>query len=667
LQRKTVNIKYPGMRKIKYNQIRDFLISQPAWAFACNFLLVLVVFTLSRLFFFVVNKSYFPGVDSSHLLTLFKGGMQFDLSALLYINALYIAMQLIPFRFRNNESYQAVARGWFVITNGIAVIINCVDIPFFRFTNRRTTWSIFSEFGNETTGSLSKIIFTAIAQYWYVTLFALASVAVLWLLYRTPRKSVGAQRAGFVYYLAHTALLAVIAFYSVIGIRGGFGDYTRPLTVSHANKFVNNGNETAVVLNTPFCLIRTVHRKVFKVPDYFNNESDMTSLYSPLHHPEPQGEFKPLNVVIIIWESLGKETTGFFNPGLEDGTYRGFTPFLDSMLTQGLTFKYSYCNGTKSIDAMPSILSSIPMFIEPFFLTNYSTNDISSLACVLKQKGYYSAFFHGAPNGSMGFQAFAKIAGFDDFFGYEQYNNSHDFDGTWAIWDEEFLQFYADQMGKMKQPFITSIFTASSHHPFRLPEKYKDQFPEGKHPILKGIAYTDYSIRKFFRKMSQYEWYDNTLFVICADHSCTPVHDEYFTGLGRYSIPVLFYRPGSNLKGLVDSIPVQQTDIMPSILSYLNFDKPYFAYGQDIFTTKVNDKFVINYNNGIYQLVKGDYMQQFDGEKTTAVYNYRTDSLLRNNLIGQVEEQNKNESLTKSVVQQYLTRMTENKLRVPDK
>jgi phosphoglycerol transferase MdoB-like AlkP superfamily enzyme len=266
----------------------------------------------------------------------------------------------------------------------------------------------------------------------------------------------------------------------------------------------------------------------------------------------------------------------------------------------------------------------------------------------------------------MGFEAYAKIAGFDDHFGYEQYNNSSDFDGTWAIWDEEFLQFYASQMGKMKQPFITSLFTASSHHPFRVPKKYKDKFPQGKHPIFQCIAYTDYAVEQFFKKMSQYEWYNNTLFVITADHTNHPVYDEYFTALGRYSVPILFYHPGSDLKGLVDSIPVQQIDIMPTVLSYLNYDKPFFAYGQDILTTKAADKFVINYNNGTYQMLKCDYLQQFNGEKTKAVYNYKTDTLLRNNLFEQTDGQNETEMLIKSIVQQYLERMTENRLRISD-
>jgi len=652
----------------KYNRFTGFLDlfrTQPAFAALCNFLLIMIVFSLTRIFFYLVNKNFFPDVDMSRLQTMLIGGLKFDLSALLYINVLYIVVQLIPFRFRSARAYQTTARWIFMITNSIAIIVNCMDIPYFLFTNRRSTWSVFSEFSNETSDRLSKIIFGSMLEYWYVTLFAVVVIVLLWLLYRIPRKPAGGRRFNFAYYLVHTAIFIIVGYYSVMGIRGGFGKYTRPITISNANEYVNNGNETAIVLNTPFCMFRTLSKKkVFTNPHYFDDEAVMTALYSPVHNPQPQGAFKPLNVVVIIWESFGKETTGFFNHELENGTYQGFTPFMDSLFTQGLTFKYSYADGVKSIDAMPSVLSSIPMFIEPFFLTAYSTNEISSLAETLKQKGYYSAFFHGAPNGSMGFQAFAKSAGFDDYFGYDQYNNPRDFDGTWAIWDEEFLQFYAAEMGKMKQPFITSIFTATSHEPYHIPDRYKGKFPKGKDPVLECMAYTDYAMRQFFKTMSQYEWYNNTLFVICADHMNHPVYDKSFTSTGRYSIPILFYQPGSNLKGLVDSIPVQQTDIMPSVLSYLNYDKPYFAYGQDIFTTKATDKFVINYNSGMYQLLKGDYFQQFDGEKTRAVYNYKTDPMLRNNICGQVEVQSENEMLMKSVIQQYITRMTENRLRV---
>jgi phosphoglycerol transferase MdoB-like AlkP superfamily enzyme len=624
---------------------------------------MLIIYYLCRIFFFLVNESYFTGMTFSHMISLLKGGLQFDISALAYTNAAYLLMQIIPFRFRYRRAYQNVAKWIFVAVNSIAVIANCIDVVYFRYASRRTTNTVFAEFQNE--GNILKIIVTEAFNYWYVSLFALALIFMAYRLYRFPA-SVERRRfslkSGIIFYSAHTLLMCAFVYGAIIGMRGGTGVATRPITLSNANRYVNRGNETAIVLNTPFCIIRTVDKKVYANPQYFDSETEMAAIYSPLHSPPPQKEFKPLNVVIMILESFGKEYSGFFNRHLDKGTYAGYTPFLDSLYAEGLTFKYSYSNGRKSIDAMPSILSSIPMFIEPYILTPYSTNSISSIAEVLKGKGYYTAFFHGAPNGSMGFQAYAKSAGFEDYFGLNEYGNDRDLDGTWAIWDEEFLQFYAGKMGEAKQPFVTSVFTASSHHPFRIPARYEGRFPEGTLPIHKCVGYADHALRLFFRKMSQYDWYSNTLFVITADHTNQTSHDEYVTDINSYSVPVLFYHPGSELKGL-DTLPVQQIDIMPSILGYLNYGEPYFAYGQDVFNTDGKDRFAVNYNNRIFQFLQNDYFMQFDGRDTKSVYKYKSDIFLKNNLAGTVPEQSEMETKLKAIIQQYIVRMIENRLK----
>lgn len=109
-------------------------------------------------------------------------------------------------------------------------------------------------------------------------------------------------------------------------------------------------------------------------------------------------------------------------------------------------------------------------------------------------------------NGSMGFQAFARSVGFQKYFGRTEYNEDPnyngdaDFDGTWAIWDEEFLQFYCDRMSEMKEPFVTSVFTATSHGPFDLPERYKGKFPTGDDPLFETVAYSDYAIQRFLKR-----------------------------------------------------------------------------------------------------------------------------------------------------------------------
>ena len=281
--------------------------------------------------------------------------------------------------------------------------------------------------------------------------------------------------------------MLITTYFVVIGIRGGFGKYTRPITISNALQYTNTPRETAIVLNTPFSLMKSLENETYVHPHYMSN-SEMERLMTPIHKiANDRGQMSNDNVVILILESFGKEYMD-----------AGYTPFLDSLFAYSKTYRYSYASGRKSIDAMPSVLSSIPMLIEPFIVTPYSTNQVSSIADCLGREGYSTAFFHGAPNGSMGFQAYARAAGFDTYYGMDDYDGPEAFDGTWAIWDEEFLQYYARTMSRMHEPFMTAVFTASSHHPFRVPKRYEGVFPQGSLPIHQCIGYSDYALRQFF-------------------------------------------------------------------------------------------------------------------------------------------------------------------------
>ncbi|MBO7440676.1 MAG: LTA synthase family protein, partial [Bacteroidales bacterium] len=305
-----------------------------------------------------------------------------------------------------------------------------------------------------------------------------------------------------------------------------------------------------------------------------------------------------------------KEYSGFFNGN------EGYTPFLDSLYQQGLTFTNSFATGRKSIDAMPSILAGIPYLTDHFFMSMYSNNKVNSIASLLKAKGYYSAFYHGAPNGSMGFLHFSRLAGFDDYYGMTEYCNDQsfnamdDFDGHWAIWDEEFLQYYAKSMGEIQQPFITTCFTATSHSPFRIPERYKERFPEGPQPITKCIQYTDNALRLFFDRMKQYPWYGNTLFVITADHTNQTLSREYTTDRNVFKVPILIYQPGG-IKKMSEKL-FCQADITPTILDYLNYDKPYITFGNSYFNNSDTTGYVVNFSEPLYQISMDKYFLQFD-------------------------------------------------------
>ena len=628
---------------------------------ALNLLLVMAIYTLSRVFFYWINIDLYPNVDNAHLMEMVMGGWRFDLTALLYLNSLYILLILLPLpvQIRNNEQYIRVTNYSFYIPNIIGLIANTMDMVYVRFTDRRTTCTLFTEFQND--GNLAQIILQAAGQYWYVTLFGIAIIALLIVASRKTWQIKTPSRT-WMYYLANSALMVVSIYFVVIGIRGGFGKYTRPITISNAMQYANTPQETAILLNTPFSLMKSLENTTYVHPQYFSNE-EAEAIFSPIHidEIEENGRMGQTNIVVIILESFSKEYIGFYNQDIAG--YQGYTPFLDSLLAHSVTYTHSFASGRKSIDAMPSVLSSIPMLIEPYIVTPYSTNAVSSLAACLRDEGYATAFFHGAPNGSMGFQAYARSAGFEQYFGMDEYDGIDAFDGTWAIWDEEFLQYYAQRMSQMQEPFITAVFTASSHHPFRVPERYEGVFPKGEKPIHPCVGYTDYALRKFFGYAQEQDWYENTLFVITADHTNQVSLPEYATAKGLFEVPIAFYSPQWSQGEVHEQSAVSQTDIMPSVLAYLGYQKPFFAFGENILTNEKLHPWAICYNHPAYQLLSDSLLLQFDGQNTYAVYNYQNDPLLQNNIANEIDY-SAMERYLRAYIQQYIYRLTTNQLTI---
>lgn len=392
--------------------------------------------------------------------------------------------------------------------------------------------------------------------------------------------------------------------------------------------------------------------------DFFKDGNNIEEIYSPVHAYNFENGMDKKNVVIIILESFSREFIGAFNKQLENGTYKGYTPFLDSLIEHSLVFPNAFANGRKSIDAMPSIITSIPALVLPYISSEYASNKVKGLPAILGEQGYSSAFFHGAPNGSMGFQSFAQLSGFDRYRGKTEYNNDADYDGIWGIWDEPFFQFYANEMSAMEEPFFTTIFSLSSHHPFKIPEQYEGAFPKGTMPIHQCVGYTDNALRQFFKTASKQKWFKNTLFVITADHNTICHYDKYKNNAGAFAIPLIFFSPGSELKG-ADSSVAQQTDIMPTVLHHLKYSKPFIAFGNNLLAD--DNRFAINFWSENYQLITDSLAIHFDGKKFSGLFDFRTDPGLKNNILPDKKDA-KLEQFTKAVVQQFNNRMIEDRL-----
>jgi len=674
---------------------------RPLLAVLVNLLLVYVVYFIARVMFLIENWNlYADSMTLQHLMELMRGGVTFDTTAILYTNALWVLMVLFPLHWKETHTYHKACQWLFVIVNLLTLTINLGDTVYFHFSMRRTTTTIFQEFENES--NLGSIFFTEAMSHWYFFLLSALVGWGLWKLYVTPN---GLQTEGsaathgshkvrplgktWTYYLTYTISLLIFVPFCVAGMRGGWTRDIRPITVSNANNYCDRPAETGIVLNTPFALIRTIGKNNFEMPLYFESEEEMVQVFDPVYVPRTyrtnkaietneanetnDTTFRKKNVVVIIIESFAREYIGFYNRHIEG--YKGFTPFTDSLLDNGaLTYRYSYCNGRKSIDGMPSILSSIPMFIEPFFLSPYSVNHVSGIADCLNSKGYETAFFHGAERGSMGFMAFARATKFKEYYGREDYaadprtGGDKDFDGWWGISDEPFMQYMCKKMTDMQQPFMTALFTLSSHHPYRVPDAWKDTFPEENPdmPVYKVIRYADMALQHFFESAKKQPWFENTIFAITADHTNAVALSEYRTDLGGFCVPVIFYDPSGEMgSGMVDAI-AQQTDIMPTILNYLGYDQPYVTFGKDLLHTPAEETWAVNYLDGIYQYVRYGHILQFNGEHTTAVYSLN-DVMMRNNLIKEshVEVDTllpKMELELKAIIQQYMDRMINNRL-----
>ncbi len=398
-----------------------------------RFTVLMAFYSICRILFYLFNTASFPKVTFTSFLTILKGGLMFDISALIYLNAIYMLLFLLPFQFKFSNWYQKLLKWLFIIGNSVGIAFNLIDIVYYRYILKRTTASMFDvaayDAGN--TNLLMRFVY----DFWYILLILIILVVLLSVLYSLVKPKPFRFRKPIFYSLSGIPFIFVIVVLSIIGVRGGYRHSTRPINMNNAGAFVNAPEEMAIVQNTPFCIMRTWGKKAFVHKNYFASEEELSRIYSPVHVPDSVAPARKDNVVIIILESFSRAFVGSLNPQLQDPLDRSYTPFLDSLINESLVFTNAFANGRKSIDAIPSVTASIPALVLPYVVSERSGNAINSLAGLLAGQGYQTAFFHGAPNGSMGFDAFTKIAGFQKYYGLNEYGNEADFDGIWGVWD----------------------------------------------------------------------------------------------------------------------------------------------------------------------------------------------------------------------------------------
>lgn len=578
-----------------------FIYLQNLKTLAKRILYVTLFYSICRILFVLFQYNTFDEINFIN----FLGGIRFDLSVIIYSNILIIIGHSIPGVFKYGKAYQQTLKVLFFLTNSLFLATNFIDLVYFEFTGKRSTFDLITAKGME--NEIMGLIPSYVSQYWHVAFCYLIFTLIFWKfipnfkvckINKTPIKS----------------LYSILGFILVLGVslvlgRGGVQE--KPLSRIDAVKY-SSTNNNVIVLNTPFCIIKTLKDKEkLTILNHFE-EDQLQKIYSPIKSYHKGKTMTKKNIVIIIAESFGDENISYSSPKI------GNTPFLDSLIPHAIYFSNGYANGRLSSEALPSLLTGVPsLFGEAFINSSYAFNEIESLPKLLKKQGYETAFFHGAFNGSQNFDQYAKVAGFDSYYGKDEYPISGHEDGKWGIFDEEFLRFFGEETSRMTPPFLASIFTISSHMPFVIPERFKGTFGSSKSVFYEAVGYTDHALKKYFEYAQTQGWYQNTIFIITADH-CSMLSKKYNTPpLENYSIPILLFDPSKNTAE-INTKNIQHIDVMPSVLDYLNYPEPFFSFGNS-YKEKAN--LIVNLINNNYHVIIDDYYFIFDGETIIEIYN----------------------------------------------
>ena len=618
--------------------------------------LAYVFYFFARVLFYFYNSNMII-IESVHeFFYLCFIGLTFDTSAILYANVLFILISLIPFKNINSDKFQKRIMILYFSTNLIAYSTNFFDFIYYRFSQSRLTTRVFDILENET--NKMALAGSFIYNYWHVFIFFFLLVYVWIYLYKKIKISHTKPIYDLKFYIFSTLSSLFIVFVCVIGVRGGIGNATRPINMVDAHRFVKKGIHADFVLNSPFSFIRTFNKNFFKKKN-FMDPLKVNAVLSPIKKVNDSVYSQP-NVMILVMESFGREYIGAFNKNRNIKDYVSYTPFLDSLSNNSMIFTNAFANGRQSIEALPSILASVPSFKIPFTSSPYANQEIQSLVSVFNEKGYTTSFFHGAPNGSMGFLGLSNILKFDNYFGKNEFNDNSLYDGFWGIWDEPFLQYVNNTTSKLKEPFFSTFFSLSSHEPFYVPEKYEGVFPMGDVQMHQVIGYSDNALRKFFESAKTEPWFDNTIFIITADHTNQFWYPYYSAPVNRFSIPVLFYHPNNSFRGENDVL-MQQMDIFPSIVDLIGYDKPLNSWGRSVFS-HLGQPFSINYSGTVYHFSMDNYTLVFDGNEVIGVYDIN-DYWLENNIINnKTIDFSNEETYLKAFIQDYMDRIIDKKL-----
>jgi phosphoglycerol transferase MdoB-like AlkP superfamily enzyme len=592
------------------------------WFLLC----LLLIHSVLKIIFYQYNHALiFSGAasDSKNTagLQLIKWSLANDLLTLLAINIFLLFAITLGQLVSKKISYWLILP-LFVLINSFAVMLNLIDIFYFRFHFQRANADLLYVIDHP---------FNRLMQQNFFIIFTsgICIASIIWLIWVLHKKLYNSFSTGnncrFI-----TAILFVFAFFIFL-FKNTFSKFlvpTYPLVTVKSNQLpmVQNSFQTFVY-------------SVFRNGAGNHLSNYMTNVACDSIFPirkklkiDSTTPAKP-NIVLFIMESIPFD---FFD---SSSVFKVSMPFFDSLLQKSIFFNNAFCYAHESNKGITAILAGIPTLADiPVYHSSQINMPVTPIGSALKKLNYQSLFCIGDEYDNFGFAKCANWMGMDKYYSQEDipdYKNlpAH----SMGLQDENVLRFFLQKINDGQKPFFAVHYNISTHFPYDIPEKFAKQSPAAYSDAMKAMQYYDYSLQKFFNAAKNEAWFANTKFIFCSDHWLFPQGKPGpYTAVSAYHIPIIIYNPLVSKKQTVTTL-ASQFDVASTILATAGYSDSTISYGNNLLdsSTTNNSYAFARPGNTIYQVMDSSYILGFNiiTNKPEFLYNYKIDIRLTKNLL----------------------------------
>jgi phosphoglycerol transferase MdoB-like AlkP superfamily enzyme len=556
----------------------------PYYPIVIFFVSTLIFLSVFRLGLVLFHHGRIPGF-SGHIKILVYG-IRIDIVSSVYAIALPVLLTPFLEGYRIGHGlWQKILSIWLTIWAVIFVVMEFITPGYIKEYDVRPN-RLFVEYL-----TYPKELVNMLLKGYLIHVLAGSAALILsvYLVYRfMTRLSHPASNWNFFHKLTYFPILAILLF---LGARSSLGH--RPINPSNV-AFSSDSLVNDLALNSTYSLLYSVYRmkdEADAAKEYGSMDKDkmlgivkknsstemegFSNLDIPtLHHLKATSHRKkPLNLVIILEESLGAE----FVSNLGGAPV---TPNLERLSKEGLWFNQLYATGTRSVVGIEAVVCGYPPTpARSVVKLGKSQKNFFTLAELLSKKGYETRFIYGGDSN------FDNMKGFFLGNGFQKVIDEKDFDhpqfkGAWGVSDQDLFDKAHDYfMSRNGKPFFSFVFSSSNHPPYEFPDNTIELYEQPKATVHNAVKYADYALNEFFEKAKKSPYWANTLFLVVADHNAH-VGGESLVPVPRFKIPALIIGP--SVKPSVYNEIASQIDLPPTLLSIMGISCDTPMIGRDL-------------------------------------------------------------------------------------